>query len=141
MRPKWTSNPDAFELPMVVLPEDIDGQGIASNIAVLAWMNRVAIAHSSAVGWTVARYRQEGAWFVVRRHEIDYLGSARLGDRLLLRSWVGFMKAASSHRHHEILRPSDGTLIARGMNHWAWVSAETGRPQRMPPELIDAFRP
>lgn len=124
---------------MVVLPEDIDGQGIANNVRVVAWMNRAAIAHSSSVGWTVARYRQEGAWFVVRRHEIDYRTSAVLGDRLVLRTWAGSMKAATAQRLHEVVRPADGALIARGINLWAWVDAKTGRPQRMPPELIEAF--
>ena len=125
---------------MVVLPEDIDGQGIANNVQVVAWMNRAAILHSTCLGWDVARFRREQAWFVVRRHEIDYLRSAHVGDRLELRTWPGFMKAATAHRHHEIVR-DDGAVIARGMNVWAYIDIADGRPRRMSPEILAAFDP
>ncbi len=140
MKTGWISARRPFVVPMVVLPQDIDAQGIANNVQVVAWMNRVAIAHSTALGWTVARYRREGAWFVVRRHEIDYLRSAHLGDRLELRTWPGFMKAATAHRHHEIVR-DNGDVIARGINIWAYVDATTGRPRRMTAEMLGAFDP
>jgi acyl-CoA thioester hydrolase len=140
MKKRWTSARNPFVVPMVVLPEDIDEQGIANNVQVVAWMNRVAIAHSTYLGWDVARYRREGAWFVVRRHEVDYVQSARLGDRIELRTWPGFMKAASAHRHHEFVR-EDGAVIARGINIWAYVDVVTGRPKRMPKEMVEAFDP
>lgn len=137
---QWTSARNPFVIPMVVLPEDIDAQGIANNVQVLAWMNRAAIAHSTALGWDVARYVREGAWFVVRRHEIDYVHSARLGDRLELRTWPGFRKAASAHRYHEIVR-DNGDVIARGINIWAYVDVVTGRPRRMTQEMVGTFDP
>jgi acyl-CoA thioester hydrolase len=140
MKTIWTPASRPFTVPMVVLPEDIDGQGIANNVAVVAWMNRVAIAHSTALGWDIARYRREGAWFVVRRHEIDYLRSAALGDRLELRTWPQFMKAATAQRGHEIVR-DDGAVIARGLNVWAYVDAATGRPRRMSEDMLRAFDP
>ncbi len=140
MKKTWTSARNPFVVPMVVLPEDIDAQGIANNVQVVAWMNRVAIAHSTWLGWDVRRYVAEGAWFVVRRHEVDYVQSARLGDRLELRTWPGFMRAATAHRYHEFVR-EDGAVIARGMNVWAYVDMHTGRPKRMTPELLEAFDP
>jgi acyl-CoA thioester hydrolase len=138
--PRWTSAPRAFELPMTVLPEDIDEQGIASNVFILSWMNRAAIAHSTALGYPWERWVDLGAMFVVRRHEIDYRTSAREGDRLTLRTWPSFRKAATAHRHHEVIR-DDGAVIARGMNVWAYISMATHKPTRMPPEVLTDFDP
>src|SRR5690606_17983078 len=72
----------AFVLPLTVVPEDVDEQGHASNVRILGYMNQAAIAHSDALGYDVARYREVGGIFVVRRHEIDYLASAYEGERL-----------------------------------------------------------
>ncbi len=136
--PKWVSAANAYELPMTVIEDDIDDQGIAYNVSVIDWMIRAAIAHSTALGYDRDRYRELGAMFVVRRHEIDYHRSARLGDELVLRTWPSFMKAATAHRCHEVVGP-DGRLIAKGVNVWAFVDRERGRPMRMPPEVLADF--
>jgi len=135
---RWTSAANAYEIPMTVIPDDIDEQGIAYNVAVVDWMIRAAIAHSTALGFDRFAYRRLGSMFVVRRHEIDYHRSARLGDELMLRTWPSFMKAATAHRCHEVVAP-DGTLIAKGVNVWAYVDRTTGRPMRMPAEVLDSF--
>ncbi len=138
---RWQSAPSPYVLPMTVVRPDIDDQGIASNVAIVGWMVRAAIAHSTAEGVDWACYRRLQAMFVVRRHEIDYHRSARLGERLLLRTWPSFLKAATAHRKHEVLRAIDGTVIARGMNVWAYIDRQTGRPKRIPDEVLQAFAP
>ncbi|MCP4868983.1 MAG: acyl-CoA thioesterase [Proteobacteria bacterium] len=135
---KWTSAANAFELPMTVIADDIDEQGIAYNVTIIDWMMRAAIAHSTALGFDRFRYAELESMFVVRRHEIDYHRSARLGDELILRTWPSFMKAATAHRKHEVVA-HDGTVIAKGMNVWAYVDRNTGRPKRMPPEVLESF--
>lgn len=135
---KWTSAPNAFELPMTVIPDDIDEQGIAYNVTIIDWMMRAAIAHSTHLGFDRLAYARLEAMFVVRRHEIDYHRSARLGDELLLRTWPSFMKAATAHRCHEVVA-RDGTILAKGMNVWAYVDRTTGRPKRMPAEVLESF--
>lgn len=130
-----------FVLPVTVRHADIDAQGHASNVAVLAWMNEAAIAHSAALGYDAAAYRQAGGFFVVKRHEIDYLRPARLGDELLCATWPSLMRGATAQRRHEIVRRSDGELIARGVNTWAFVDVTSGRPTRVPAAILSAFDP
>lgn len=137
----WTSSSSAFELPMYVIPDDIDDQRIASNVAILGWMIRASVAHSAVLGYDWAAYRRLGAMFVVKRHEIDYHRPAVLGDRLLLRTWPSYARGATAHRLHEVVRIGDGASIARGMNVWAFVDSSSGRPLRMPGEVLEAFDP
>ncbi|MEE2828343.1 MAG: thioesterase family protein [Myxococcota bacterium] len=137
----WHSASRPFVLPMTVISADIDDQEIASNVAILSWMIRAAVAHSTELGYDWAAYRRLNSMFVVRRHEIDYKRPALLGDRILLRTWPSLLKAATAHRMHELVRAADGAVIAQGMNVWAYLDRSTGRPTRMPEELIGAFDP
>jgi acyl-CoA thioester hydrolase len=130
-----------FVLSVRVLPEHIDAQGHASNVAILNWMNEAAIAHSAHLGYNAHSYRILQSMFVVRRHEIDYKRPARLGDELLCATWPSHMEKATAHRRHEILRTNDGQLIATGFNIWAYVDMTTGRPRRIPDEVLAAFNP
>jgi len=136
-----TPPPGAFSIKLTVTAADIDALEHVSNVKVVDWMNQAAVEHSNAVGFDVARYREVGGVFVVRRHEIDYLVSAVLGDELVATTWPSLLGKASAERRHEIKRVKDGVVIARGFNVWAFVAFKTGRPVRIPPEVLAAFDP
>ena len=131
----------AFVWPIRVERDAIDAQGHASNVAILSWMNQAAWEHSRALGWDVAQYRELGGWFVVRRHEIDYHGRAMEGDALQCMTWPTGLAKATAERRHVVIRPADQVVVAKGMNVWAYVDAESARPRRIPPALREAFDP
>ena len=118
-------------------PADIDENGHVSNLVYLRWVLDVAIAHSEAVGWAHPRYLEHGAVFVVRRHEIDYLAAAMEGDRVQLTTHVEGWSAATSVRKTRIVR--EGKDLARCVTTWAFVGLN-GRPRRIAPEIVEAFR-
>ncbi|WP_428269555.1 acyl-CoA thioesterase [Haliangium sp.] len=137
-----------FSLSITPDPEDIDELGHVSNLVYLRWVQDVAKAHSTAVGYDFEAYRAMGAAFVVRRHEIEYLRSALLGDRLVLRTWLASWKGASSVRMTSIVKmvgPSDvpdherEVELARATTLWALVRFDSGRPLRIPDTLKQAF--
>ena len=141
-----------FSMEVRAEAADIDDLDHVSNLVYVRWVQQVAEAHSTAVGYDFEAYRKLGAVFVVRRHEVDYLRSAVLGDRIGLRTWVESWKAASSIRVTSIVRlggPSDTSTdatgdenvveLARSRTTWALVSLDSGRPVRIPPELSDRF--
>ena len=120
---------------MTARPEDIDRLGHVSNITYVRWLQEVAEAHSTSVGWDHAAYVALGAVFVVRRHEIDYRASAMAGDRVALVTWAGAWRAASATRHTEITHAVSGAPLASAVTTWALVAMEGGRPRRIPDEL------
>jgi acyl-CoA thioester hydrolase len=141
-----------FSMEVRAEAADIDDLDHVSNLVYVRWVQQVAEAHSTAVGYDFEAYRKLGAVFVVRRHEIDYLRSAVLGDRIGLRTWVDSWKAASSIRMTSIVRlgsPGDAPggasgddnviELARARTTWALVSLNNGRPVRIPPEVSDRF--
>jgi acyl-CoA thioester hydrolase len=128
---------DRFTIPITAAAEDIDELGHVSNLVYLRWVLEVATAHSSARGWGHAEYRALGGIWLVRRHEIDYLAQVTAGQIVTATTWVDTWKGASCIRRTELAR--DEQPVARAATTWAFVSLGSGRPQRIPQVLLDAF--
>ena len=128
-----------FTQRLTAQTEEIDELGHVSNVVVVRWVQQVAVAHSSAVGWDYEAYRRHGAVFVVRRHELDYLRPVLAGDEVLLETWIESWRAASSVRCTRISRPADRAALATARTQWVLVSTDGGRPRRIPEEIASAF--
>jgi acyl-CoA thioester hydrolase len=129
---------ERFAIPITPTPADIDELGHVSNLVYLRWVLDVAMAHTRALGWDYAEYRALGAVFMVRRHEIDYVAQVTLGEVLRAETWVDSWRMASCVRKTELLR--DGKVVARAATTWAMIGLASGRPQRIPDELLALFR-
>ncbi len=130
--------PERFAIPITPVAADIDEVGHVSNVVYLRWVQDVAMAHSAALGWDYARYREFGAVFMVRRHEIDYVAQVTLGQALRAETWVDSWKQASCVRKTELVR--DGSVVARAATTWAMINLGSGRPQRIPEAIVGLFR-
>jgi len=130
-----------FEYPVTVLASDIDEMNHANNVCYIRWMQEAAIGHSTHNGWSTERYlTSQWAW-VARRHTIDYLQPAFLGDELIVRTWVAEFKHVRSRRKYMVVRKSDGTILATAETHWAFVSTVTRHPIKIPQEVCTCFIP
>jgi acyl-CoA thioester hydrolase len=128
---------EVFTVHHTVSEQHIDVLGHVGNLVFLGWLLAAAEAHSAAVGLTWERYRELGGVFVVRRHEVDYLGSAYLNDSLVVRTWIAHTARATSVRNYEVLR--DAQCLVRATTTWAFVSLATGRPCRIVEPVRAAF--
>ncbi len=125
-----------FEMSVSVLPDDIDEQNHVNNTVYLRWVQEVATAHWRAVATPEA---QKSIGWVVLRHEIDYRTPAALGDKIILRTWVGKASRLTFERFTEIRRDSDGQLLSKARTLWCPINAQTARPMRVPAEVRAQF--
>ncbi len=124
------------------VPEDaIDQQGHVSNLAYVGWMQGLAIEHSAAAGWPMARYLAMGAGWVVRSHFIEYLRPAFLGETIEAHTWVPEFEHRSTPRRFLFLRATDRLELARAETRWVFVDLATGRRRALPADLLAAFTP
>jgi len=128
-----------FEFERIVSAEEIDELGHVNNQVYLEWLMDAATRHSDLIGWDLQRLIKMGEGWVVRRHEIDYLSPAKLGDTVRLRTWVETAERASSERHYEVTRTSDRKPVCHGRTMWVWINYRTGRPCRIPEAVIKDF--
>ena len=130
--------PERFSFPITAAVSDIDDLGHVSNLVYLRWVLEAATAHSAARGWDLDAYRKLGNVWVVRRHELDYLGQVTVGQSIAAETWVDSWKQASCVRKTELIR--DRQVVARCATTWAFMSFASGRPQRIPDHLLAAFQ-
>lgn len=125
-----------FEMTVLVLPADIDGQNHVNNTVYLRWVQDVATAHWRALASATA---QESIGWVVLRHEIDYKTAGNLGDEILLRTWVGKATRLTFERFTDIRRKGDDQLLARARTVWCPINSQTGRPTRVSADVRAQF--
>lgn len=113
--------------------------GHVSNIEYVRWLQESATAHTASEGWTLDRYRESRAIWVVRRHTIDYIMSAYAGDRLDLHTWIEWVKDCQSVRRYLLTREGQCRAIVKAETLWVCIDPVTGRPKRVPEAFIDAF--
>jgi len=110
--------------------------GHVNNVTYVRWVQEAAVAH-----WRARSPAADQAklFWVVLRHEIDYKQPARLGDAIVARTWVGAASRLKFERHTEVVRESDGRLLAKARTLWCPIDAATGKPAAVSPEVRASF--
>jgi acyl-CoA thioesterase FadM len=89
----------------------------------------LADSHDGVIGW------------VIRKAHIEYLQQARIGDRLLITTYLSDIKRASAIRHYLIRDEKSEELVARAYLLFASIDLSTGRPTRIPADTLAALTP
>jgi acyl-CoA thioester hydrolase len=100
------------------------------------WMVDAAKSHADVCGGTAAVAALGAAW-VVRTHWIEYLRPVRIGEQVIVRTWVENFQRVASLRQYRCI--CDNRLVARGESKWVLVDLTTGRLRAIPPELAECF--
>jgi acyl-CoA thioester hydrolase len=125
-----------FELELSARPEHIDELGHVNNAVWVQWIQQVAVAHWDSVA--DAAHKHAFYWVVVR-HEIDYLRAAHEGDRITARTWVGDEPKGARFDRFVEFTGADEKVCVRSKTQWAIIDKALGRPIRVPPEVIAPF--
>jgi acyl-CoA thioester hydrolase len=125
-----------FELEFTAGPEHIDELGHVNNAVWVQWIQQVAVAHWDALADPAHR---DAFFWVVVRHEVDYLRPAFEGDTLVARTWVGEAPKGARFDRFVEFTGKDGRLCVRAKTGWAILDKAAGRPVRVPPEVVAPF--
>ena len=126
----------SFSRQITATAEDIDELGHVNNAVWVQWIQEVAVAHWEAVSDPA---HHEAYFWVIVRHEIDYLRPAFAGDLLTARTWVGEAPKGARFDRHMEFTGADGKVRVRARTLWAVIDKAAGRPIRVPPEVVAPF--
>jgi acyl-CoA thioester hydrolase len=135
---KWDA-PAPHVRAVEVQPQHIDLMQHVNNVNYLQWLEDVAWDHSRSLGLSPDDYTRLGTGVVVRRHELDYLAPALLGDRVLCATWITALDRLSLHRRFQFVRERDGTTLLRGATHYVCVEIASGKVRRMPAPFSEVY--
>ena len=74
-------------------------------------------------------------FWVTLRHEIDYLQSAFLGDKITVYTWVGEIAGVKSIRYVHIYK--DETLLVKTKSTWCLIDVKTNKPARIKQDILN----
>jgi len=120
---------------------EIDQNGHVNNAVYLNYAEALTVEHAEESGYGRAWAETRGGAWVVRRHEIEYLRPARMGDELELTVRVELVRGVRGVRRTLVKRMSDGLPVAEVRSEWVWVRLSDGRPTRVPAELVEVAAP
>lgn len=124
-----------------VQPQHCDVQHHMNNVVYVQWIQEIAIAAYRSKGYT-REFDEENhiIWFV-RRHEVDYLSPAFVGDVIRLTTWVERGTLSTFFRRVEFVRVSDQKMVCQSLTEWCYFDAKRNRPAKIPNEIKAAFLP
>lgn len=131
--------PRPFVMDVVVEAAHIDFMQHTNNVVYLSWLEAVAWAHSERLGLGPSEYQEAGFGMVVRQHDLTYLLPTRLGDRLLLATWLIEVDRHSLRRQYQFIRRVDGQTVFRAYTRFLCVEIASGRLRRMPDRYLDLY--
>lgn len=116
---------------------EVDQNGHVNNAVYLNYAEALTVEHAEASGYGRAWSEAHGGAWVVRRHEVEYLRPAVMGDELELTVRVELVRGVRGVRRTTICRVADGAPVADVLSEWVWVRLPDGRPTRVPVELVE----
>ena len=119
-----------------VSKSDLDSLNHVNNVVYLKWVNDISEKHWNILAGEELRAKY---FWVVLRHELDYLNQAFLGDEIEIVTWVGDSKGVKSVRHVEMFI-EDKPLI-KASSTWCLIDAKTQRPTRIRQDVLDLLTP
>lgn len=125
-----------FELPVRVYIEDTDAGGIVFHAKYLHYMERARTEWVRSCGVGLRAGLADNISYVVQKLTMHYRSPARLDDQLQVtaeptasgRVWMNFRQ--------RVLRASDRQLLCEADVRVACVALDSGRPRRLPDNML-----
>ncbi len=117
-----------------VVKNDLDKLNHVNNIQYLNWVLKASEEHWNFV--TKKEYNSNYAW-VVLRHEIDYLKSAMLNDKINITTWIKNIYGVKAERIVYIKH--NKKILVKAKTIWVFVNKKSMKPIRIPSAICKLF--
>lgn len=115
-----------------VTPQDLDELDHVNNVRYVQWIQDISKAHWES---RAPQAMRDNVMWVVRQHLIQYRNAAKLGDRILMRTYIEKSEGAISTRVVEMQEMSSGLPLLRSETEWCLLNSKSLKPMRIPEEI------
>lgn len=134
--------PHAFCQDWKVDNSVIDHYGHVNNVAYVSQIEKLAWAHSNALGLTIEQYRELDRGMAIQRHELDYLQACHEGQTIACATWiVACDKRLSLSRQFQFICRERQKPVFQARTHFVCIALSSGRPKKMPTEFSSVYGP
>jgi YbgC/YbaW family acyl-CoA thioester hydrolase len=125
-----------FESVLAVRPDDID---MYQHVHSSRYMDYVLAARFDQMercyGMPMGEFQKLGYGWVIAATQMNFRRPLVLGDKMLVRCWIERFTTIGLRLQFEIERQPDGKRSCDGWFDYVMISAETGRPARIPENI------
>jgi acyl-CoA thioester hydrolase len=132
--------PQDYEHRIRVRYGETDQMGVAHHSAYILYMEEARTAMLAHLGASYSEMERKGIGLPVRRAEVRYRSAVRFEEEILIRPRITRLGGASVTFTYEMVRASDGSLVASGVTELACVRLKDGDLTPVPlPERLRAL--
>ena len=127
--------PKIFKKKIQVQESHLDELRHVNNVVYLQWVQDIAKDHWATLTTNAIELKY---YWVVIDHFIQYKNPALLHDLISAITFVSSNKGVKSMREVQFFK--EGMLLAHAKTNWCLLDRKSGRPIRIPDELINLFQ-
>jgi acyl-CoA thioester hydrolase len=118
---------------------ETDQAGVVYHSNYLVWLEVGRVEWCRDQGFNYREMEQEDAWLPVVEARVKYLHPARYDDEIIVRTRVIQLRTRTVKFAYQVMRASDGRLLAEGETHHVVMNKE-GRARSFPPKYLELMK-
>src|SRR3954451_4803435 len=119
---------------------ETDAMGVVHHASYVIWLEQGRTELLRALGVSYREIEAASFFVVLSRLQVRYHAAARYDDLVVLRATLDSVRSRQLSFAYELRLDSTGALLVTAHSSHIVVSRATGRPTRLPPELLVALR-
>ena len=129
-----------FESEIVIRPDDIDMNDHVHNTKYLDYVlaaryDQMQKDYKMSMG---EFHKLDYNWIVSATH-IKYKRALKLGDKIIVKTQIDSVSGAQSKVNFWIIKKENGKIAADGYLLYTMISKKTGKPIRIPEDIIKKY--
>lgn len=125
-----------LEQEITVSKNDLDDLNHVNNVVYVNWIQEIAKNHWNVL---VSDEIKDNYYWVLLEHNIKYLHSALLNEKIIIKTYIEETKGVKSSRIVEIFNKGTNQLLVTSKTIWCLINAKTDKPSRINDEIRKAF--
>ncbi|NNK20074.1 MAG: acyl-CoA thioesterase [Flavobacteriaceae bacterium] len=125
-----------FEMTRKVGEEDLDDLDHVNNVRYVQWIQDISKAHWES---RAPESMRNNVIWVVKQHMIQYKNSAKLGDTVLMQTYIDHSAGPISIRVVEMFDKTTKLPLLKSETQWCLINSKTLKPMRIPDEIRSVF--
>jgi YbgC/YbaW family acyl-CoA thioester hydrolase len=130
----------AFDSEIQIRPDDIDLNNHVHNTKYLDYV--LAARYEQMIRdykMSMDEFHKRGYNWVVSTAHIDFKLALALGEKIIVRTQLHSFGGAQSNVNFWIIKKDGGKISAEGYLIYTMISTKTGRPMRIPEDIIRKY--
>jgi acyl-CoA thioester hydrolase len=119
---------------------ETDAMGVVHHASYIVWLEQGRTELLRARGTSYRSVEAAGFFVVLTDLQVRYLAPARYDDLVVLRAALDGLRSRQISFAYDLRLAGTGTPLLTARSEHIIVSRETGRPTRLPPELLASLR-